>query len=100
MLNSVRAVPSHFDPGQQKLGKHLYLHLELFVGNPAGDAAPPPGAVPTVFILLLLRVIQASRETSAAHGTWQRAVFYVQVLLKNMESSSGANIPRPHKQEN
>lgn len=71
----MRAVSSHFDSGQQKLWKPLYLHLKLFIGNPAGDAAPPPGAMPTVFIILLLRVIQASRETSAAHGTWQRAVF-------------------------
>lgn len=50
--------------------RRINLHLELFIGNPTRAAAPPPGAVSTVFILILLRVIQAPGEAAAAQRTW------------------------------
>lgn len=61
--------------------KRINLHLELFIGNPTRAAAPPPRAVSTIFILILLGVIQASREAAAAQRTWQRAPLQVQILL-------------------
>lgn len=61
--------------------RRINLHLELFIGNPTRAAAPPSGAVPTVFILILLGVIQAPGEAAAAQRTWQRAPIQFQILL-------------------
>lgn len=61
--------------------RKINLHLELFIGNPTRATAPPPGAVSAVFILILLRVIQAPGEAAAAQRTWQRAPIQVQILL-------------------
>lgn len=55
--------------------------MELFIGNPTRATAPPSGAVSTVFILILLRVVQAPGEAAAAQRTWQRAPIQVQILL-------------------
>lgn len=55
--------------------------MELFIGNPTRAAAPSPGAMSTVFILILLGVVQAPGEAAAAQRTWQRAPIQVQILL-------------------
>lgn len=68
--------PCRFVPLRRK-----NLHLKLFIGNTTRAAAPPPGAVPAVFILILLGVVQAPGEAAAAQRTWQRAPVQIQILL-------------------